>query len=342
MSKAKIDKTLLQILNSHALPSAEYLVNLAHSATLTLQNEQNSYRPHTPEKTAGGLLDFAGKNAKCLPIIVVPDLHARSYFLVNIMNYHLPENFIKGNLTVSQALRQKKVYVVCVGDILHSESRCYKRWMQAMDEFMTGEIAGKAMTEEMIEGLATECMVMELKNAFPKNFHILKGNHENITNETGNGNYAFCKFVEEGEMVHLFMENEYGSEVTNAVYNFEHSLPLVAAFKDCVISHGEPLHNFTKKEIINGLKNDKTIKSFTWTKNGDAKDGSVLAMLKKLTRRSDFENARYFGGHRPVKENYATRQNGYYIQLHNPDRQNIALVSLDKVFDVEKDIVSVV
>ena len=48
----------------------------------------------------------------------------------------------------------------------------------------------------------------------------------------------------------------------------------------------------------------------------------------------------YFSGHRPVKENYALRQDGKLVQIHNPHKQNIVLVEPEKNFDFEKDIIN--
>ena len=49
----------------------------------------------------------------------------------------------------------------------------------------------------------------------------------------------------------------------------------------------------------------------------------------------------YLGGHRPVPGNYRALQNGKYIQIHNPGKQNIAFVQADKKFDPDTDIIEV-
>ena len=61
----------------------------------------------------------------------------------------------------------------------------------------------------------------------------------------------------------------------------------------------------------------------------------------KTMKLLDIANYVYFGGHRPVKENYRLRQNGKFIQIHNPKLQNIVLVRPDRKFNPETDIVSV-
>ena len=326
-----------------SLPEYSYLMELSDNVCSVLETENPAYRPLSKNKVPGGLIDFTGEEPQKLPVIVVPDLHARAFFLYNILRFTLPADFLADGkqCTVIQALEQKKLRVVCAGDLLHSELRGRDRWIEAWNEFLRGNTSGPAMTQEMMEGLSLLCMTMELKCAFPEFFHVLKGNHENILNKTGNGDFSFCKFANEGEMVKLFMEEKYGDEMLYVISCFEKSLPLAAAFPECIISHAEPLRAFSRQEIIDGLKNGETVKGLTWTENNKAKAGGVEAMLCTLTGRKDFLNARYIAGHRPVKENYALRQNGYFVQIHNPDRQNIALVHADRVFNPEKDIVCV-
>lgn len=335
-------ENLLTLSHAASLPEHSYLMELADSTCSVLETESSAYRPQADDGTPGGLLDFTMQDLQHLPVIVVPDLHARTYFLRNILQFPLPSAHAEEpRMTVFQALEQKKVILICVGDLLHSEVRGMNRWIEAWNDFANGNICGQAMTQEMAEGLSLLCMTMELKRAFPEQFHILKGNHENILNRTRNGDFSFRKFADEGEMTRLFMEETYGDEVLYVISLFEMMLPLAAAFPECVVSHGEPLRAFSRDEIINGQENGRIIKGLTWTENNKAEDGSVVKMLQELTRRTDFLNARYLAGHRPVKGNYALRQNGLFIQIHNPERQNIALVRPGTVFNPETDIVCV-
>ena len=194
------------------------------------------------------------------------------------------------------------------------------------------------MNEEMVEGLTLLSMIMELKIAFPANVHILKGNHENIMNVRGPGDYPFRKFANEGEMVKDFISAVYGDDVLMVISCFEKNLPLAAVFPECVISHAEPARAFSREELICGMDCDEIILGLTWTENNAAENGSVKKMLDSLTGNSD---ALYFGGHRPIQGNYALRQQGKYVQIHNPDRQNVVLVHKDKNIDLENDIVQV-
>ena len=49
----------------------------------------------------------------------------------------------------------------------------------------------------------------------------------------------------------------------------------------------------------------------------------------------------YLGGHRCVKTLYELRQNGLYVQIHNPGNENVALIYKDKKFNPDEDIVGV-
>lgn len=352
---------------AEVLPSHEYLFSLSDRTATVLENEITVYRPAGKNGKAGGLLDFTLQ--KNLPLVLVPDLHARSYFVRNIMNFILPEGFLdfpcaetktgtqnpeSSGISVFEALEKKLLRVVCVGDLLHSELRGKIRWLEAEAEFEKGIADGLAMKSEMKEGLCLLSQIMELKCAFPENFHILKGNHENILNETGNGNFSFRKFCNEGEMCRSFMEHVYGDEVTYVVSCFEKSLPLLAAFPSCVVSHAEPKKAYSRDEIICGLSDGEIIKGLTWTENGAARQGSVEKILSAfcesfrssaprevLRGKENLHSARYFAGHRPVRGKYALRQNGFFVQFHNPEKQNIALVYKDKIFNPDEDIVSV-
>ena len=85
------------------------------------------------------------------------------------------------------------------------------------------------MKEEMIENMNLLCSLMELKIAFPKFFHFLKGNHENIMNVYSAGDFPFRKFAQEGEMVRHFIQDFYGDDILMMISYWETSLPLLAS-----------------------------------------------------------------------------------------------------------------
>ena len=216
----EITKTLSVLFNAETLPSHEYLFNLADKVSSLLESEKTSYRPEADNGTLGALLDFTSEEE--LPVLIIPDLHARSYFLSHILNFKLPEETVKGSPSVLKALSEKKIR-----DLLHSELRGRERWLNALEDFQKGNFTSQPMKDEMQEGLTLLSSVMELKLAFPDVFHVLKGNHENIMNERGEGNFPFRKFADEGEMVYRFMQEAYGDDVLMVISSFEKHFPFL-------------------------------------------------------------------------------------------------------------------
>lgn len=315
-----------------SLPKHDYFFDLADSASTILEKENKKYRPLDNKNEPGSLLDF--HNDK-LPVIVVPDLHARPDFLMHILDYKIFEK-----TTVYEALKQKKIRVVCVGDILHSEHKTKERWFAAQTEFESDIYTGPSMSQEMQAGLSLYCGILKLKMSFPEHFHLLKGNHENIFNVTENGDYSFRKYADEGHMVKCFIQDYYGDDILYMIHCIERSLPLVYFGKKCVISHAEPKSVFTKEQLINARSDSSIVEALTWTDNDEAEEGSVLGIIKNLAG-DNIDDYVYIGGHRPVANSYETRQNGLYVQIHNPSRQQIAYIDSKNKFNLEKSIIEV-
>lgn len=336
-------ETVKYFLCSSSLPEYEILFGLLNKTGEILDGEFTFYRDCSDDEMPGSLLDFQGEE---IPTIVVPDLHARPLFLLNILNYKLPTDFICSEenlpLTVFEAMEKKLIRVICVGDALHTEKSTRFRWEQAYEAFQNGNFVSKPMIQEMTEGLALLCGLMKLKEIFPENFHFIKGNHENIMNATGGGDYGFVKYVDEGQMVMEFIKSYYGEDILYLMSYVEHALPLIAVTSNIVVSHAEPKQGFSRDQLVNAHFNAETILALTWTDNNVAEEGSVMQIIENLAQTENpFEKYRYIGGHRPVREKYALRQNGLFVQIHNPLDQNIALVYKNKRFAPETDIVSV-
>lgn len=332
---------LIDILTSKSLPSHNELFLNAEKACLVLEEEICDYRPARTDGKSGSLIDFT----ECdLPTIVVPDLHARPWFLMDILSFNLSQEFIgieAAGISVFDALEKGLVRVICVGDALHSEWGTRERWHRVLDEFTNGIYTGENMVAEMTDGLSLLTGLMKLKEFFPANFHFLKGNHENILNNCGDGDFSFRKFADEGNMVRTFITEYYGEDVLYMLACTENNLPLIAVNNNCVISHAEPEREFSRNELINAKICDGVVEALTWTDNGKSENGSAEKIIKNLTGRDCIENIIYLGGHRPVTSNYSIRQNGIYVQIHNPARENIALVHLNRKFIPDYDIVSV-
>lgn len=351
-------ETVLNFLNSSNLPDCSVFSDLLKTTGKILVNESTFYRDSSDDGLPGSLLDFQGQN---LPTIVVPDLHARPFFLENILKAKLPKEFLlknstefwngdifnfqsceNENLSVFEALSKKRLRIICVGDALHTEKRTRCRWMEAFSQFEQGNFISDAMICEMSEGLALLCGLMKLKELFPENFHFLKGNHENILNVSGGGDFSFGKYVNEGQMVFEFIKKYYGNEILYQMSYVEHALPLIAVTSNIVVSHAEPKSGFSREQLVNAHFSAEIILALTWTDNNTADENSVMEIIENLSvNLKPFEIYRYIGGHRPVNGKFELRQNGLFVQIHNPIAQNVALVYCNRRFNPETDIISV-
>ena len=264
------------ILLEKKLPDYDDFFEVLNEVTEVLENEDESYRPKNDDEKCGSLIDFQNEDRLTL---VVPDLHARPDFLLNILSADVRKiinenesDFLfcenentkgaESGKTVFEMVQNDLIRLVFVGDILHSENNRI-RWYQIEEEFEQKQYSGEKMCIEMGEGLSLLFCLCELKSKFPKNIHILKGNHENILNKTGNGDFGFKKFVDEGEMCRLFVQNYYGDDILFLIHCFEKELPLVFVSKNAVVSHAEPKTAFSRKEIINARNNAEIIYGFT-------------------------------------------------------------------------------
>jgi hypothetical protein len=321
-------------ISSFAFPAETEFQNFLDKAISVLEDESDSYRPKSDDKKPGGLLDFSSAEK---PVVIVPDIHARAEFLEKLLDFQLPSQ----EKNVLELLSEQKIFVVCVGDAFHSEIRGAERWQKAFSDWSKGVYAGPHMQDEMKENFSTLQIIIELKNAFTENFHFLKGNHENVMNENSDGNLAFRKFVQEGSMCRDFIRQVYGDAILHLISLWEKALPVCAIFKDFGITHAEPAENFSRSEIVNYRKkdNENVIVGLTWTANDGAEENSVVKISRSLLADSSRKGVIWFGGHRAVMDAaYKLRQNGKYIQFHNPNETNVAVVVPGKEFDPETDI----
>ena len=153
------------ILTSSKLPSYDDFFQLLNAATECLENEKTAYRPAASDDRPGGLIDFHKDD---IPVVVIPDLHARPYFLLNILEYKIFDD-----MTVFEALAAGRVRLLSVGDILHTERHTRERWAAAAAEFDRGIFTGPALSAEMQEGLCLWAGLLSLKIAFPSYVHVL-------------------------------------------------------------------------------------------------------------------------------------------------------------------------
>ncbi|MBN2738058.1 MAG: metallophosphoesterase [Spirochaetales bacterium] len=295
-----------------------------------LDSEDSGIRPRDKQNRPGGLVNLEPQ----FKTIIVPDLHGRIGLLATI--------FLDGEGAALHKLEHEELQVLFLGDGFHGELRALSRWKQAYMEYLKDFKDHGAMDEEMAENLGAMEIIMELKAAFPRQIHFLKGNHENIANEKQEGNFSFYKFVEEGAMVKEYFLRFMGDDLFNAHYHFEKNLPLLAVGRNFLASHAEPARFFSSRDIINYRGNEKVIAGLTWTDNDAAATNSVQKMLKSYLPASEQSDALYFGGHRIIKEKYVLRANGQFVQIHNPNEYIIALLPAQGPIDLDKVVINLV
>jgi hypothetical protein len=328
----RLRSRLVEIVQRDAPPEREGYMSVLSRAIRALEDENPLIRPRDSSGLPGGCLYLSHD----IPTIVVPDLHARMDFFLSLMLRKA-----SCGLTTLERLERGSVQVVCVGDGFHAERRAVQRWVDAYGEYMGLFEEHRRMDEEMRESLGVMEMVMEVKARFPCFFHFLKGNHENIANEEGEGNHPFRKFVKEGAMVSSYVWKFYGAEFLSLYYAFEKQLPLLAVGKNFLVSHAEPVMFYEPGAVLEYRSRPDVVEGLTWTDNGSAEDGSVEAMLARYLGGPHLERGYHFGGHRPVGGLYHTRSGGRYVQIHNPDRWVVAEIEADGDIVLEEDVVEI-
>jgi hypothetical protein len=318
---------LVSVLRRTRVPELAAYTEVLSEARRVLHTEDPSYRPRDTEGRPGGLLYLRWG----VPTVIVPDLHARMDFFLRVLLNRSPRGY-----TFLEELALGLAQIVCVGDAFHAEGRAAARWKLAFQEFTNGYRRRSNMDEEMRESMGLMEMVLLVKSAFPNAFHFLKGNHENIANEHGDGNYPFGKFAYEGAMVTQYIRQFYGDEFLAEYAAFEKQLPLLAVGSNFIVSHAEPRTFYPRDAVINYRRNADVVYDLTWTNNDAAEPGSVAAMLEHYL--PGRENTYYFGGHRPITGSFHTRAGGRYVQIHDPTRFIIANLPPDREIDLNRDI----
>lgn len=294
-----------------------------------MKHENKDYRAYHTNEKPGYLLEFND----IIPVILVPDLHARNDFFLSLLNYSLEGTKLLDRIT------NGTIRILCLGDGMHAESRAKDRWIHAYDAYVEGNIVNDYIYQEMAESLQLMMRVMRCKIAAPAHFHFLKGNHENILNEEGYGNHPFSKFALEGQLVRDFMLSYYGIELTMLYSSFEKLLPLFIIGSGFLASHAEPASYYTKMQLQCSGLDAEVCEGLTWTANNAVSGRAVKKMLRMYQQ--NFPHAVYFAGHRPVKNDVAYRADGKFIQIHNPSRTNVVYLERGSTFNPEKNILRI-
>lgn len=285
---------------------------------------------------ARATLALKGKNKKApaivqlsphLKTIVIPDVHARTSFLSNV----LKQKDKATGKTYGQLLKAKKIQVVVVGDGMHAESRAASRWAEA-----EANPDGKAMRAEIGESLGTMKQIMDFKAAYPKHFHYLKGNHDNITDRNRGGDFGVVKYTEigEGRLVKNFLTKNFGKDFIKRYDQFERSLPIVAVGKDLAISHSGPLKAMKPADI--GKRDGKAVENFTWT-DLTRNSGQQARVVDKQLKLLGQESGTYLAGHRETG-NKAYRRQGRFVQVNADNRMHFVVVDPAKKFNAKTDV----
>lgn len=308
-------------------PEINVFKKLTKNINHTLNNEKVKIRPRGIEGLPGGLIYL--KDFK--KVIILPDLHARRDFLKALL-YWKPKN-----ISIFELLDNKKLAILCLGDGIHSESQKYQRWINAYEEFLNGYDDHENIDNEISDSFNLMLCIFLLKIRYKDNFHFLKGNHENILNETKNGNYSFSKFCNEGAMILKYFNTFYDKELLISYSEFERSLPLFAVGNNFLASHSEPRYNFTKKRIINYNNDSELIEALTWTENNESQKGTIDSLIKKFIKDEEF-SVYYFGGHRIIDSKYKIVNNTKFIQIHNSKEKIVVYIENFKKIDLENNI----
>jgi hypothetical protein len=327
-SEKEINSRLTRIIHRESLPEADPFQDLIRRTVMTMKSLPETTRPRDSFNRPGGIIHLRAD----LPTVLIPDLHGRAEVVESVMDYRWRDQ------TLLDMLKEKKLQVVFLGDAFHTEVHCQNNWLNAYVEYENGFYTHKHMDFEMIRNFRTLNTIMELKNAFPDTVFFLKGNHENITNENGKGNYPFGKYVHEGEMVRVWVQTFYGDDILDAIRLYEKMLPVLAIGSGFLASHAEPAEFYSEEDVIEYRENDNVIYGLTWTSNDRAELGSVRKMLEAYLAQGS-EKALYFGGHRIIRGRYQLRNGNRFVQIHNPDHHCFMLLDPENDIDLDRDII---
>ncbi len=321
---------VLEILDNPNIPELNFFKNITNFAINLLKNENEKIRPKDKNNLCGGLVNLTTFDK----VIVLPDLHARRFFLKKIIDLKR-----RLNKTLLEELEENNIALLCLGDGVHGEGVFAYRWLKAYDEFKRNYEPSPNMDKEIADSFNLMIVIMLLKIRYKDKFHFLKGNHENIYNETGNGNYAFAKYANEGFMVLLYFRKKYDEELLNLYSQFEKNLPIFVVGRNFLASHAEPAMFFDYDKIVNYRDYPELIESFTWTDNHSSIRGTVENFLTYYIPNNPY--AYYFGGHRPIKEKYFLINNDRYVQIHNPQKEILVFIDQNKEIDLDNDVLEI-
>ena len=219
-----------------------------------------------------------------LVTIVIPDLHGRRDYLERVLK---TKDRATGK-TYGTLLAEKQVQMVCLGDVMHTEVRG-AQWRRGMSE--------KVMRAEMAESLGTLKRIAELKIANPENFHMIRGNHDDVGSRGG-------KLVRQVDKTRGYLCTTLGNSLVKDLGRFFDALPVAAVGSNFFMAHANPMFPVTKKDI--DQRADAAAVSLTRTRlptfnnlrrlhAGKSGDAAVSKLLTAVG--ADPKQAYYIHGH---------------------------------------------
>lgn len=319
---------IYEILDRSTPPDISFFKIITNLVNETLLNEDTNIRPKDKFNRSGGLIDLSSFSET----IIIPDLHARRKFVKELLA--LKHN----NNSLLQLLELKQISFLFLGDGVHGEATFASRWMKAFKEYSKNYSTRTNMDMEIADSFNLMIAIMFLKIRYSNTLHFLKGNHENIMNETKNGNFSFAKYANEGAMVLEYFERFYDLEMVDIYAQFERNLPLFVVGKNFLASHAEPQFFFEKDRVINYREDGDLIEALTWTDNYASVKGTVDKLLSYYLNDNDNENTYYFSGHRPINGKYNKINNDRFVQIHNPSKEIVVFVNQNGYINLENDV----
>jgi hypothetical protein len=319
-------------------PDQETLLASIEQASETLLSYPEILRPRTRSGIPGGIVVLPQEET-----LIIPDLHGRTDFLSDLLDAVAPGEM---TLRVKDLLKENKISVVCLGDVLHTEGQAAgKRWLRAatriLSESDNGTASNPDLDEEMNESLAALSLVLRSITAYPGAFFCLKGNHDNMGNLDSDGDKPFYKYAFEGAMGAAWFSAKYGAPILKALRKYERSLPLVAAGMRFFASHAEPRITVEPLDILEYFHKPDLVYDLIWTGNGEAQRGSVgksIAALRPWIEArtgwpsADPDNIYWFAGHRPVADGLKARPVDRFVQIHDSGKNQVVWMDRKGVF----------
>ena len=264
-----------------------------------------------------------------IPTLVLPDLHGRRDFLLKALSRELQGG------RAFELLKAGRLNVVCLGDGMHAEGRAQGRWQMAEAARLQGHSNSAAMEAEMLENLSTMKMVMLLKQAFPSNFHYIRGNHDEVL-----GSYKkYADKVPESQLVRDWMETRFGRDFVGQWSAFEESMPLATRGENFVTTHAAPGQSLSRQQIKE--RNPRAFKVLAWTDNRQwgENDAARRRQFAGNLAEMGIPNGHWVVGHRQVEEGlFRSQMGGQLVQINDPRQEVVALIPSGTAFNPKRDV----